>query len=181
MKKIQDIANTIKKLKKVNATFIVAIDGFGGSGKSTLAKELRNILGQESEIVHLDDFNYPPDRKRFLEQVILPLKQEQSSKYQRYDWNNKALADWKEIKPGGILIIEGITALHSELIKNYNLTIWISMDKYKAHERGINRDLNEYKVDTTQQWKNEWIPMEKEYFDSIKPQSNADIIYIGDE
>lgn len=181
MKKVREIANKIAKLKKANETFLVAIDGFGGSGKSTLAKDLKNILGNGSEIVPLDDFNYPPDRKRLLDQVLIPLKHDESSKYQRYDWNSKSLTEWIEIKPGRIVIIEGLTALHKELIDNYNLTIWIDMDQDKANKRGISRDLNDYKVDTKKQWKEDWIPMEKEYVDSTKPQSRADIIYKPEE
>lgn len=178
---MQSIIDKIKKFKKNNKTFIVAIDGFGGSGKSTLAKDLKNILGNESEIISLDEFNYPPDRKRLLVQVILPLKQGQPSKYQIYDWKSKALKEWKEIKPGKILIIEGLTALHADLIENYDLTIWIDMDQEKASKKGISRDLNEYKVDTTKQWNNEWIPMEKEYVNSMRPQDKAEIVYKQEE
>ena len=38
------------------------------------------------------------------------------------------------------------------------------------------RDINEYKVDTTEQWENDWIPQEKEYVESVNPKAKADIV-----
>lgn len=176
MRYTEDVINRIKSLKKDRQTLFVAIDGFGGSGKSTLAKELKNALGEGVDIVSLDDFSYPADKKRLIEQIIAPLKNSTKAKYQKYDWDSKSLKEWLTIEPGSIVIIEGLTSLHPELRKYYDLTIWLSMDQGSASERGINRDLNEYGVDVRNKWENEWKPMEKEYVESYRPQDTADFI-----
>lgn len=174
MKYTDGVVTKIKSLKKSGETLLIGIDGFGGSGKSTLAKDLKAELGQVSAVVSLDDFGYPADRKRLLEQVIVPLKNNNQAKYQRYDWESKTLKEWFTIEPSSIVIIEGLRALSPELKKYYDLTIWMDMDQEYASKRGLNRDLNEYKVDNASKWEHEWKSMEKDYVESDKPQETAD-------
>src|SRR5437868_4209532 len=111
---LSGVVNRIKKLKKHEKTFLIAIDGRGGSGKSTMAEDLKQRL-ENVTIVHLDDFAYPmrvADRQRLLDQVILPLKDHKVAKYQKRDFETKELTTWHEIQPGGIVIIEGVITLH---------------------------------------------------------------------
>ncbi len=180
---LSKIVDQITHNKKQNKTFLIAIDGFGGSGKTTLAKKLAEKFEFVS-IVQLDDFYSPElkrtDRKRLVEQVVIPLKENRKAKYQRYDWTNKSLAEWKEIEAGGIVIVEGISTLHPDFGDKYDLTIWIDTSQEEAAKRGISRDINEYNIDSKEQWKNEWMPQEKEYVELIKPQNKADIIFKKD-
>lgn len=170
----QELLNKLSSLNK--QTPLIAIDGRGGSGKSTLADLLHKHF-PESTIVHLDDFTYPDtDRERLLEQVIKPLKSGSTAKYQRYDWGTKQLAEWHDIQPGQMVIIEGVSTLHDLLNSYYDLKIWIECPAEIGFERGLQRDKNLYKVDTTEQWKKEWMPKEKEYIDEQKPQEKADFV-----
>ncbi len=65
----------------------------------------------------LDDFYDPAlkqvDRPRLLAQVLQPLRAEQPAHYQRFDWSAQALAEWHTLPPGGVVIIEGTTALRT--------------------------------------------------------------------
>ena len=158
---------------------MIAIDGRGGSGKSTLAEQLKQNL-ENVTIVHLDDFAYPEtDRDRLLKQVILPLQADKTANYQRFDWGTKQLAEWHEIVPGGIVIIEGVSTLHDILNNYYDFRIWIECPAEVGFKRGLNRDENEYKVDTTNDWINKWMPEEKKYVETHKPQDKADYIING--
>lgn len=182
MDSIQDIIGKIIQLQKGKQTILVAIDGFGGSGKTTLAKKLKDTFF-DATIVQLDDFYSHElnraDRERILEQVIKPLKENKSTKYQVYDWKNKTLAEWIEVKPGGIVFIEGVSMLHDDFNDYWDLRIWIDYPQEEGIKRGIERDKKEYGVDSTNEWVNIWKPQETEYVKTQKPQQKADFVIDG--
>ena len=176
---LTDLALKIKSLPRRKSTLLIAIDGRGGSGKNSLAEQLKQNL-QNVTIVHLDDFAYPEtDRDRLLKQVILLLKKDKTARYQRFDWGTKKLAEWHEIAPGGIVIIEGVSTLHNVLNDYFDFRIWIECPPEVGFKRGLHRDKTEYKVDTTNDWINKWMPEEKTYVESQKPQEKADYIVDG--
>src|ERR1700760_2565887 len=93
---------------------IVGIDGRGGSGKSTLGRALAAAHG--GVVAELDDFyrpsaqrTVPPrghggnyDLPRVRAQVLDPLLAGRDARYQRYDWDSDALAEWHEIAAGAL-------------------------------------------------------------------------------
>lgn len=172
----------LEKLSLLNKeTPLIAIDGRGGSGKSTLADLLHKQF-PKSTIVHLDDFAYPnTDRERLLEQVIKPLKSNMPTKYQRYDWGTKQLAEWYEIQPGQMVIIEGVSTFHELLNSYYDFRIWLECSAEVGFQRGLKRDLSEHKVDTKDKWLNEWMPEEKKYINEQKPQDKTDFTIYTDK
>lgn len=181
MNEFDKLFQKIKNLQQKEKTLLIAIDGRGGSGKSTLAEKLKQNLPNAS-IVHLDDFAYPKtDRERLLNQVISPLKENRPAKYQRFDWGTKQLAEWHEIEPGGIVIIEGVSTLHDILYKHYDFRIWIECPAEIGFRRGVERDKKVYQVDTTKEWLEEWMPEEKKYIEEQKPQKRADFIINGED
>lgn len=178
---IDEIVKKISSLKIKDKTLLIAIDGFGGSGKTTLAQKLKNNF-ENATIVQIDDFYSHQlkraDRERILHEVIKPLQENILARYQVYDWEKKKLTQWVEMKPGGLVIIEGVSAMHPDFGK-YDVTIWVDCSQEEAAQRGIARDINEHKVDTTQQWRNDWMPQEKEYVEEHKPKDKADFIVDG--
>lgn len=136
-------------LKKINSTqrrcktLLIGIDGVGGAGKTTLSELLKEIMCDIS-IVQLDDFYSPElnraDRNRVLEQVLLPLESDVEAKYQIFDWRSNALQPWQTIKPGGIVIIEGVSALHSDFVEKYDFRIWVNCSPEVGFNRGVERD-----------------------------------------
>jgi uridine kinase len=179
MSQLDDLVKNITSLSRKHQTLLIAIDGRGGSGKSTLANRLKEKL-PKVDIVHLDDFAYPnTDRQRLLDQVIIPLESNNPANYQRFDWGSKKLAEWHEIKPGGIVFIEGVSTLHDILYKHFDYKIWIECPPEIGFQRGLDRDMNVYKVDTKDDWINKWMPEEKKYVEEHKPQEKANYIIDG--
>jgi uridine kinase len=179
MSDINEVLSKINDLKKEGQTFLIAIDGFGGSGKSTLAQKLtQEIPG--STIIPLDDFYSSElgqaDIQRLLREVLKPLKEGREAQYLRFDWNSKSLKDLINVTSCNVVIIEGVYSLHPDLRSYYDLSIWVNLSQDQAAQRGIDRDLNIYKVDHQNLWKNIWMPKEKEYVNSTKPQEAADLI-----
>jgi len=126
---IGEILGIINRQVAHNRSFLIGIDGGAGSGKTTfthwLAKHIRN-LKTEVNIIHTDNFFRPSserldqsllaavpdiDWERLHDQVILPLKSGKMAHFQLYDWPEDCLKDWMTINPGGVTIIDGITAL----------------------------------------------------------------------
>jgi uridine kinase len=183
MADIADIDALLARLRSAHTagqTYLVAIDGFGGSGKSTLARQLCAAL-PAAQRVPLDDFYVPalgqPDRTRLLAQVLRPLKANQPAKYQRFDWSSQSLLEWQAIAPGGVVVVEGTTALHPDLASAYDLTVWIDLPQAPASQRGLARDRDDYHVDTRDQWEQVWMPAERDYFQATQPHRRADIIF----
>ncbi len=66
-----------------------------------------------------DDFARPNvpgwEWERFYEQVLEPLVRDEPAQYQRYDWNEDRLGEWETIKPGGIVVAEGVSITRRKL------------------------------------------------------------------
>lgn len=178
---MDDLIRKISSLKIENKTLLIAVDGFGGSGKTTLAQKIKSYF-ENVTIIQIDDFYSHQlkraDRERILQQIIKPLKKNILARYQVYDWEKKKLAHWIEVSPGGVVIIEGVSAMHPDFGR-YDVTIWVDYPQEQAAQRGILRDINEHKVDTTEQWRNDWMPQEKEYVDEHVPHKKVDFIIDG--
>ncbi len=177
-----DLLQKIKAIEPKRKTLLIGIDGVGGAGKTTLSTYLQGNL-PNSTIVQLDDFYVPAlgrtDRNRVIEQVFTPLEHDVSVTYQVYNWVADSLDASIFINPGGIVIIEGVYALHPDFVLYYDYKIWINCSSEIGFQRGIDRDKKRDGVDNSEKWKTIWMPNEKEYVDMQNPQQCADYIYEG--
>ncbi|MBN3526416.1 AAA family ATPase [Paenibacillus apiarius] len=191
---IKDICEDILRERKIKKkSMLIGIDGCGGAGKSTLASKLKNEFDSINivSIVHMDDFYLPSkqrkeeikdqnligrdfDWRRLLEQVLKPIYNGVEAYYQRYDWNQDKLIEWDKV-PSGLVIIEGVYCLRSELYDYFDYTIWIETDYGTRLARGIERD-GENMRDT---WEEIWMPAEQQYVEVEKPYKKANLIIDG--
>lgn len=165
---------------------LVGVSGFGGSGKSTLCRGLAEVLPGVC-IVGMDDFwlhsadvrsaDWPAfDRDRIEAQVLNPALAGQPVRYQRYDWKQQTLGDWVEVPDSQFLIVEGISALHPNLLPYYDFKIWVDCTLETAKERGLARGYG-WGIDETQVWLERWMPNDADYFAKYRPDLQADFIY----
>lgn len=182
------LLSSIHNLSKKLPLIFIGIDGCGGVGKTTLSKQLSEKL-QHVTVVHMDEFDLPykdriivpihqkafgadTDYKRLLRQVMYPLKKLQSSRYQRYSWDNDRMEEWIDLWPQGIIVVEGVYAIRSELSPLYDLRVWLECPTDIRLERGLKRD-GEVARD---RWITDWLPMEERYLTLDNPMQRADII-----
>lgn len=158
---------------------LLAIGGYGGSGKTTLAGEIQSEF-PGSAIITLDDFAIPgggSDRKRTLSQVLLPLSENKVARYQRFDWQEQALTEWREVKPDGLIIIEGVSVLGEDFNSYYDVRIWIDCPLELASKRGKERDRKLYGDKHDRMWEEVWMKEDHEY-GNTEPWKRADLIVL---
>ena len=110
----------IDRLTAERSRVLVAIEGGSASGKTTLGELLQNVYG--CPVFHMDDFFLRPeqrtearfaqpggnvDRERFLEEVLIPLREGRPVDYRRFDCATFTIAPPQRIKAGTLNIVEG--------------------------------------------------------------------------
>ncbi|WP_319633404.1 uridine kinase family protein [Paenibacillus psychroresistens] len=187
---INNLLDKFHEMSKRQKTLVIGIDGGGAAGKSTLARKFQ-YLNDDVTVVHMDDFYYPTkerklinhqteiggnwDWNRVLNQVLVPIKQNENGYYQIYDWDNDILTEWHTVPIGGIVIIEGCYSLRKELSFLYDVRIWIESPQDIRLERGVQRDGG----GNRDMWEKVWLPDEDRYFEVQKPADSADIVIDG--
>lgn len=149
-------------------------------------------LPVEVHIIKMDDF-YKPSRERLPQreaealigsdydwqrlrsQVLQPLIHSRPVSYQRYDWDDDALAEWHDVPLNSIVIIEGCYSLRHELTFFYDLTCWVYCGRDLRLARGIARD-GEAKRHI---WEKYWMPAEERYIEMEEPHRRANLLIDG--
>jgi uridine kinase len=156
---------------------IIAVDGLAGAGKTTLARLLAAALG-DAPIVHTDDFASWEDPldwwPRLLEQVLVPLSQNQPGRFQRYDWKAEQLAEWNDLPPSDYIILEGVSASRVAFRPYLTLSVWVQTPRELRLRRGLARD----GADAHSKWLR-WMAAEDAYIKREQPQRAADFVLSG--
>jgi len=124
------------------ATELARVDGPAGAGKTTFTRALA-ALDPGLDVIQMEDFGLPPgerrsngeppaervaadvDWRRLRSHVLLPLSRDQPARYQRYDVARDAMAEWRMVPVGGILIVEGRYSCVKALATFYDFRIWV--------------------------------------------------------
>jgi uridine kinase len=155
---------------------VVAIDGPGGAGKSTLAARVAD--GLDAQIICTDDFaNWEEPLEwwpRLIEQVLDPLGRNQPGRYQRFDWDTRQLAEWREVPVAAFLVLEGVSASRAAFAPYLSLRVWVSTPRRERLRRGLERD----GLGALSLWQ-EWMAQEDDYIAAEHPDEHADLSVSG--
>ena len=153
----------------------VAIDGKCTSGKSTLAARLAEIY--DCNVFHMDDFFLRPEQRiperfseiggnvdyeRFMEEVLIPLKEGKPFSYRPFDCSTFTLSDAVCVTPKKLNIVEGTYSHHPYFGNPYDLKILLTVTPELQRERVLQRHAFLHK-----RFFEEWIPMENRYFSML--------------
>lgn len=170
-------------LSKTRDQVIIALDGRCASGKTTLAAELERRYGWS--VVHMDHFFLRPeqrnperyaqpggnvDHERFLEEMLLPLRRGERPVYRPFDCHAQALQAPIPFDPGPVVVVEGSYACHPALWDQYDLRVFLTVDRLIQMERIIRREGDEY----AQVFREKWIPLEERYFSACEVERRCD-------
>ena len=184
---VEQAISDIQKLTKMHDCVLVGIDGAGGSGKSTLAKQIADAL--DATLIHSDHFYKTDDRRGGAHQsetvisnkfdwqllqkkVFNNAKQGSVVRYQPYSWDIEGLLPHIEHVVKKVLIIEGVYALQDLFVDQYQYKIWVDVSQDIRLQRGVARDGEHMR----QAWETLWLPQDKRYFETHRPDVRADLI-----
>jgi uridine kinase len=166
---------------------LVAIDGLPVSGKSTLAERLERELGAQT--IYLDDFVRPESEWRGKAEPGFPfpymrydtfmaavrdLAAGRAANYRRYDWSTGQLADWHQMAPTGLVVVEGVSSLHPGLAPLYDLRLWVESDAATTLSASLARGVGDWEAE----WRNLFMPSVELYLAS-DPWLRADELVAG--
>jgi uridine kinase len=176
-----DPSDAVEQVRALSGpgTLFVAIDGHGGVGKSTLARAIRQQVAGVT-VVGLDELNPPNvpdwDWRGFHEQVVTPLQEGRTGKYQAWDSVGNAPGEWQEVPPGGIVVVEGLGTLRRDLGDDpWSLRIWVEAPYEQRLQRVVDRDGEAMR----EVWMSQWLPEEDDYVAAHRPHERADLIVDG--
>lgn len=169
---------------------LIGLDGRSGSGKSTLGQVIEELFNIPH--VAMDDFFLPlakrtkarleeaggnVDYERFIQEVKQPLLAQKDVTYRIFDCATMDFNGAKTFAYQNICLIEGSYAMHPKIIDMYDIKVFLTVSPMTQTQRILVR--NGEKL--YQRFKNEWIPMEENYFETYHIQEKADFVYDTDE
>ena len=137
----------IDRLTAERSRVLVAIEGGSASGKTTLGELLQNVYG--CPVFHMDDFFLRPeqrtearftqpggnvDRERFLEEVLIPLREGRPVDYRRFDCATFTIAPPQRIETERLSIVEGAYSMHPDLAPYYDLSVFLAVSAEKQEQ-----------------------------------------------
>lgn len=115
-------------------------------------------------------------RERFLEEVLIPLREGRPVDYRRFDCATFTIAPPQRIKAGTLNIVEGAYSMHPDLAPYYDLSVFLPISAEKQRERILKRNAPAH----AKQFFDRWIPFEQRYFDALDVRNRCDLILSAD-
>ena len=162
----------IAALRGIRPLVRVGIGGHGGAGKTTLARSIADAV-----IVGTDEFwdgrGFDLDRLR--REVLDPLASGETARFASFDWQAQKPRGERCVEPVGLVVVEGVCALHRMFRDDYDLRLWVEAPREIRLARGVARDGE----DARATWESVWMPMEDRYVERDDPVAAADLVVDG--
>lgn len=128
---------------------LICIDGPAGSGKTTLASEV-HASEPTATVLHADDllegWGGLPGLAATLNGLLRELAAGRPGRWRRWDWIADGWAEWHQLSPGGLLVLEGVgtgAAAYADLV---TVLVWVEVDRDLRLARGLARDGEELRA-----------------------------------
>jgi uridine kinase len=155
---------------------LVCVDGPAGSGKTTLAAALAALTG--AVVVHMDELydgwgGLPrlPDQ---LDALLVPLSEDRSGTYLRYDWHLERYVETVTVAPSPLLVLEGVGSGSLPHASLCTALVWVEAPDGLRLHRGLTRDGRRLE----EQWRR-WMIDEARHFAEHGTRHRADLLVDG--
>ena len=115
------------------------------------------------------------DIERLSREVVAPLSRGAVAHFASYDWAARERRGSRTVEPAGVVVVEGVCALHRTLRSAYAVRVWVEAPYDVRLARGVARDGEAAR--TT--WTDVWMPSEDRYVERDDPVSSAHVIVDG--
>jgi uridine kinase len=135
----------------------VAVDGVTAAGKSTFADALGALVQPPVRRVTIGEFHVPGSEAYY----------PSSFDFRRFRAHVLSLGD--------AVIVDGVFLHHPDLRDLWDLTIFLSVDREVARERGIARD-ESWMAGVRERYRTRYVPGETRYLEEVDPEALADLV-----
>lgn len=165
----QPLLAMIAAARQDDRFILVGIGGHGCAGKTTLAG-----LIPGAQRVATDEFWTGDgfDIERLAAEVVEPLAAGVTARYSSYDWATRAQRGSRAVEPNGIVVIEGVCALHRALRDAYAVRVWVAAPADVRLARAVSRDGEAARA----AWVERWMPSEERYVERDQPIGCAHLV-----
>jgi uridine kinase len=170
---VRPVLDLIAAARPRRGVVLVGIGGHGGAGKTTLAHSI-----PEAQVVSTDEFwdGQGFDLERLRREVIEPLAAGRAACFASWDWQaQRARDEERVVTPEGVVVIEGVCALHRSMRHAYAVRVWVEAPYAIRLARGVARDGEEAR----RTWTEVWMPSEDRYVEQDDPLPSAHVIVDG--
>lgn len=175
----------LEKLAREKTPAVIAIDGRCGSGKTSFAAVASESLVCSSNVVHMDDFYLPPERRaenwmdipagnmdleRFREEVLGPARAGETILCRAYDCQTGQMREAEPLEEG-LTIVEGTYSQHPTLAGCYDLKVFLTCEREEQTRR-----LRAREGDYFPTFDRVWRALEERYFAACGTERGADLV-----
>ena len=104
-----------------------------------------------------------------------PLLAGRDARYAAWDWDARRPGRTRMVEPRGIVVVEGVCALHRMFRDDYDVRVWVEAPYETRLARGVARDGEAARAT----WVETWMPSEDRYVESDDPIACADLVVDG--
>ena len=155
-------------------TRLICVDGPAGSGKTTLAAAIE-ALADDVTVVHCDEllqgWRGLPGLAATVEALLRPLAEDRTGTWTRWDWLADGWAESHDVRPGGILVLEGVGSWSPAYAELVGVLVWVEAPRAERLERGLARDGEQMR----QHWLT-WIDDEDALHARLGTRDHADLV-----
>ena len=115
------------------------------------------------------------DLDRLRVEVVEPLAGGHEAHFSSWDWAGGRLRGTRTVSPTGVIVVEGVCALHRRLRDAYAVRVWVEAPYEVRLTRGVARDGEAARS----KWVDVWMPSEDRYVAEDDPVASAHLVVVG--
>lgn len=186
---VSAVVDAVRSSRVHGRETLVAVDGRSASGKSTVADVLAahpRDADEQAVVVHTDDVAWHQARFDWVDlltdHVLTPSPAGHAVHWRPPAWIEHGRVGAIEVSADTtLLLVEGVGAARRQLIRLFDLTVWVQSDIDAAHDRGIARDRilhGRSQVDAEAE-RHAWMAEELPHLATDRPWERADLVVAG--